>query len=98
METALPVENVPYDHSVEETGDVSEMTAEEYLSWVRDQSARMPAFFRMVTEPSSSSSSQQTQYMPHVPDIPTCPVELLPAVEWERNMIHDFSQLRMVSN
>lgn len=35
MEQALPLDDVLFDPSVEETGDISNMTAEEYLSWVR---------------------------------------------------------------
>lgn len=35
MEKALPVEDVDFDPNVEFTGDVSSMSPEEYLSWVR---------------------------------------------------------------
>jgi hypothetical protein len=35
MEQALPLEAVSFDVSAAQTGDVSTMTAEEYLSWVR---------------------------------------------------------------
>jgi hypothetical protein len=35
MEPALPVEFVPYDVNVESTGDISNMDAAQYLSWVR---------------------------------------------------------------
>jgi hypothetical protein len=35
MDPVLPVENVPFDETVEITGDISNMTVEQYMSWVR---------------------------------------------------------------
>ena len=43
----LPVEDVEYDHSVEETGDISNMTPEQYLAWVRDQASKLPAVLKV---------------------------------------------------
>jgi hypothetical protein len=99
MDQVLPIQDVPYDESVEVTGDVSALSAEEYLSWVRAQSQRMPNVFRASEQviASVASSSTAMTAMPVIEDISQCSVDLLPSIEWERDMIHDFSQLRAVS-
>ena len=43
MEAAIPVEFAEYDPTVEETGDISLMSADQYLSWVRKQAETLPA-------------------------------------------------------
>jgi hypothetical protein len=43
MEQALPIKFVDYDLSVEETGDISQMSAEQYLSWVSQQANNLPS-------------------------------------------------------
>eukprot|EP01033_Poteriospumella_lacustris_P004499 gene4499-3216_t len=96
MEQALPVEYVPFDETVELTGDVSEMSVEQYLSWVRTQSSRLPTVFRAENVSSSTAPSHdQTKYMPEVESIPTCPESHLPSDEWERNILSTFSELRL---
>jgi hypothetical protein len=35
MDPVLPVAFTPYDEAVEVTGDVSNMTVDQYMSWVR---------------------------------------------------------------
>lgn len=98
MEQVLPFDNVPYDKSVDITGDISQMTAEQYFSWVRDQSVRMPNVFRASEETIASINiSQPVKTIPELEEIPECPVDLLPSIPWERDMIHSFSELRSVS-
>jgi hypothetical protein len=98
MEQVLPFENVPYDETVNLTNDISHMSAEQYLSWVRDQSAKMPKVFRATEEKIASISMAPSNNILHIfEDIPECPVDMLPSLEWERTMIHSFSELRSVS-
>ena len=42
MDPVLPIIDVEYDASIEVTGDISNFTAEQYLSWVRHQANRLP--------------------------------------------------------
>ena len=100
MEPVLPFQNVPYDKSVEDTGDISNMSAEEYFSWVRDQSSKMPAFFRASDDVLSSIAmvghTNTPAMFPMILEIPECPESLLPSANWEREVIHSFSELRSV--
>jgi hypothetical protein len=94
MERALPMdEYIPFDSSVEETGDISNMTAEQYLSWVRYQANELPDVFRADVD-SSKYVDKQTKYMPNIEDIVVCHEDLLPSAEWERDVISAFSDLR----
>lgn len=94
MERALPIdEYVPFDSSVEDTGDISNMTAEQYLSWVRYQANEMPDVFRVAVN-SSLYVGRQTKYMPEIEHVAVCPEHLLPSTEWERDVISAFSDLR----
>lgn len=94
MERALPMdEYIPFDSSVEETGDISNMTAEQYLSWVRYQANELPDVFRANVD-SSKYVGKQTKYMPDIEDIVVCHEDLLPSAEWERDVISAFSDLR----
>ena len=94
MERALPIdEYVPFDSSVENTGDISNMTAEQYLSWVRYQANELPDVFRADIN-SSLYAGKQTKYMPDIEQVVVCPEHLLPSTEWERDVIAAFSDLR----
>ena len=94
MERALPIDEfVPFDSSVEDTGDISNMTAEQYLSWVRFQANEMPDVFRAAVN-SSLYVGRQTKYMPDIEHVAVCPEHLLPSTEWERDVISAFSDLR----
>eukprot|EP01035_Chromulina_nebulosa_P030520 gene30520-40551_t len=97
MEPALPVDYVEFDPHVEHTGDISEMSAEQYLSWVRSQASNLPSVVRVEID-CSKYLSKQTAYMPTVVDIPPCPEEFVPAEDWIRSVIHSFSELRMSLN
>lgn len=94
MERALPMdEYIPFDSSVEETGDISNMTAEQYLSWVRYQANELPDVFRANVD-STKYVGRQTKYMPNIQEVVVCPEDLLPSAEWERDVISAFSDLR----
>ena len=94
MERVLPLdEYVAFDSSVEDTGDISNMTAEQYLSWVRFQAQELPDVFRAEID-SSLYAGRQTKYMPHIEQVVECPEHLLPSAGWERDVISSFSDLR----
>jgi survival of motor neuron protein-interacting protein 1 len=95
MEVALPLESVDFDKSVEATGDISNMTAEEYLSWVRYQSEQLPLVSRAEIDV-SVYAHKQTPYMPVVESILSeCgDKDSLPAAEWQHAMLNKFSELR----
>jgi Survival motor neuron (SMN) interacting protein 1 (SIP1) len=94
MEKALPVTDyVAFDSSVEATGDISNMTAEQYLSWVRYQANELPDVFTAEVD-SSLYTGRQTKYMPEIEEVLSCHEHLLPSVEWERDVISAFSELR----
>lgn len=94
MEKALPVmDYVAFDSSVEDTGDISNMTAEQYLSWVRYQANELPDVFTANVD-STIYAGRQTKYMPEIEEVCTCPEHLLPSAEWERDVISAFSDLR----
>lgn len=84
---------VAFDSSVEATGDISNMTAEQYLSWVRYQANELPDVFTAEVD-SSLYTGRQTKYMPEIEEVLSCPEHLLPSVEWERDVISAFSELR----
>ena len=94
MERALPVmDYVAFDSSVEDTGDISNMTAEQYLSWVRRQACELPDVFIAKVD-SSLYAGRQTKYMPDIEEVVACPERFLPSAEWERDVISAFSDLR----
>jgi len=95
IEAAIPLESVPYDPIVNETGDISSMTAEQYLSWVRDQAASMPLVKRCNID-MTEYNKNQTKYMPEIDEIPVCSDELLPDRDWKNDIIADFSNLRQL--
>ena len=94
MEPALPLDDgVAFDPSVETTGDISNMTVEQYMAWVRYQANALPLVSRADID-SSSYAGKQTQYMPKVETVATCPEQYLPKPDWERDVIATFSELR----
>ena len=56
----------------------------------------MPDIFRAEID-ISAFENKQTRYMPIIPDIPTCSEEFLPPLEWEKELLSSFSDLRTVS-
>ena len=94
MEQVLPFKKVTYDHSVEQTGDISNMSAEEYISWVRDQAASLPDVTRADVDLSLYSTSR-TNCIPFVEDAYLCSEDMLPSEDWENDCVKDFSDLRL---
>mmetsp|Transcript_7823 Transcript_7823/g.11689 ORF Transcript_7823/g.11689 Transcript_7823/m.11689 type:complete len:397 (+) Transcript_7823:1-1191(+) len=94
MEAAIPVEYVEYDPTVEETGDISLMSADQYLSWVRKQAENLPAVVRADID-CNQYLGRQTFYMPSIEEISPCPEEYLPDESWIRSTVHAFSELRL---
>ena len=94
MEQALPLDFESYDPQIEITGDISSLTAEQYLSWVRKQAENLPGVVRAQLN-STEILNIQSPYMPEIDDIPSCPIEFIPSEEWIRDIIHSFSELRM---
>ncbi len=54
--------------------------------------------FRADIPKEVTQSHIQTQYMPTVEEIAICNEDRLPSLDWERENIHKFSELRLVSN
>eukprot|EP01039_Chlorochromonas_danica_P003369 gene3369-3694_t len=88
---ALPVENVAFDESVEVTGDISKMDANQYLAWVRSQASRLPNIFRAEAR---IAAQERISHVSVVEDIPPCPAPLQPDPSWEREVVAAFSDLR----
>ena len=93
MEAVLPVNVVTFDEEAAASGNVSMMSADEYLSWVRHQADQLPGITRADID-ISAYNVNQTKYMPSIDPIPTCPSDLLPSSQWENNLLHEFSELR----
>jgi hypothetical protein len=56
----------------------------------------MPDVFRAEID-ITEFEKKQTRYMPTIPDIPVCPEEFIPPLEWEKELLSSFSDLRTVS-
>ena len=92
MEAVLPVSKVAFDAAAAESGDVSNMTAEQYMSWVRAQAEGLPSVVRVDLE--ASKHVEQSKYMPEIQDICPCPAHMQPADNWVYDVIYGFSELR----
>lgn len=90
----LPVRKVAYDVQAAAVGDISSMTAEQYMSWVSQQSQEMPEVVRVHVD--VSRHARQTKYMPEIEEIRTCPDNLRPTTEWVQDVLTTFSQLRKI--
>jgi len=95
MEQALPTNDCYFDPKLIEAGDITSLTAEQYLSWVRHEAERLPDVVRADVD-DDRMRNRQTKYMPEIADIPLCPDELLPSVDWERETLAAFSELRVL--
>ena len=92
-EACLPVSEVAYDREEAEKGNISSMTAEQYLAFVRDQSKLLPAVSRVDLD-TSVFQGRQTKYMPEIEHIPEPSSDLSPSKEWEVEVLRDFEALR----
>ena len=94
----LPVKRCDdYDVAKAKAGDFSEMTAEQYLSFVRDQADNMPVVARADID-ITQFEGRQTKYMPEISSILPCDEDLLPLSDWEQSVLNDFENLRAVSH
>jgi hypothetical protein len=93
MEAVLGVSDLDFDPS--QVTDVSQLTAEEFLLYVRYEANHCPDVVRATVD--SSQFGCQTEYMPRVKDIPVCHDMFLPSVEWENEVVETFSRFRQVS-
>lgn len=93
--SCLPVGNVAFDHSVYNTGDISELSAEQYMTWVRHQADSMPTVFRADVN-TAVFEGRQTRYMPQVDGIEACPGGYGPDPEWASTVLYEFSEMRGV--
>lgn len=94
--TCLPTVACEYDLAKAESGDFSEMTAEQYLSYVRDQAGKMPVVTRVDVD-LTQFEGKQTKYMPDLSSIEKCAYSLLPSPDWEETVLEDFRGLREVT-
>ena len=95
MEKALPLELVEFDLAKAESGDLSNMSAEEYLSWVKHQADNLPLVSRVEIDRTKSSTKPRTKLIhDSILLTSTCPNECLPNVKWERDVLYSFSELQ----
>ena len=94
MEKALPLETVSFDHEKAESGDISKMSAEEYLSWVRHEAESLPLVSRVDIDRSQLSKKQSKIIHEAVLSTLKCPSNYLPNEKWERDILFAFSELR----
>ena len=93
MEQVLTVTDTEFDPST--VTDVGQLSAEEYLAYVRFEAEQCPAVVRAEVD-SSQFTSKQTRYMPQVEEIPPCPEAFLPSSDWEQDVVVRFSKFRQV--
>lgn len=95
MEKALPLELVAFDSAKAESGDISDMSAEEYLSWVKHQADNLPLVSRVEIDRTKSASKPQTKLIHESVLLSSrCPNKHLPNEQWERDILFSFSELR----
>lgn len=94
MEAVLSVSDIDFDPSL--VTDISQLSAEEFLLYVRYEAGQCPDVVRAPVD-SAKFKGSQTQYMPKVLDIPTCHDTYLPSSDWENEVIDAFSRFRLVS-
>ena len=92
MEPVLPIKLSDFDANVEYTNDISGMTAEQYLSWVRVQADKLPLV--KVATNIDTSRHVQSKYMPEIREISECPSQFKPNNEWVQEVLKTFTVLR----
>lgn len=95
MEPVLGVGDINFDPAM--VTDVSQLSAEEFLLYVRYEAEQCPGVVRAPIN-SAQFEGCQTEYMPKVVDIPICHEMFLPSSEWENEVVEAFSRFRVVSN
>ena len=97
MDIALPVADKDFDPALAaaaQSGDLSKITAEQYLAWVHREAEDIPSVIRVDLE--SQKFVEQSKYMPEIKDIKQCPESLQPSDEWVKDVMYSFSELRGV--
>ena len=93
MQGSLPVaENVPYDSNIFTAGNLNDINADQYLSWVREEAQRLGPV--SVAEGIEDTSSKQSKYMPQIDDIASCAQDLIPNDQWVQSSMYTFSEMR----
>ncbi len=90
----LPLTHTDYDLGKAQRGEFSELSAEQYLSYVRDQAGRLPVIIKADNVDVSQYTGKQTKYMPDISSIQTCADEHLPSKYWEQSVLENFKNLR----
>ena len=96
MESAcLPVgKHTTYDQAQAMRGDVSEMSVEQYMSFVRDEAQSLPLVGRVEHVEETIQHHQQSLYMPTVEKVDECDPTFLPDEVWVSETLYTFSELR----
>ena len=89
---ALPVAEVAFNEEKARSGDLSEMSAEEWLSFVRHEAAELGPVVRGEVD-STQFAGNQTAYMPSIESVSQCPAACLPTSEWEEAALKGFVAL-----
>ena len=91
----LPVgKHTTYDQAQAMRGDVSEMSVEQYMSFVRDEAQSLPLVGRVEHVEETIQHHQQSLYMPTVEKVDECDPTFLPDEEWVSETLYTFSELR----
>ena len=94
IQPQLPLKHTVYDLDKAQRGEFSEFSAEQYLSYVRDQADKLPTVVRAENVDLSQYIGKQTKYMPDISSIQTCSDEHLPSKHWEQSVLENFQRLR----
>jgi survival of motor neuron protein-interacting protein 1 len=88
----LPVAKVAFNVEKARSGDLSEMSAEEWLSFVHHEAAELGPVVRGEVD-STQFAGNQTAYMPSIESVSQCPAACLPTSEWEKAALKGFVAL-----
>ena len=69
VQPQIPLTHTKYDVEEARRGDFSAFSAEQYLSYVRDQAEQMPVVTRAENIDLSQYTGRQTKYMPQISSI-----------------------------
>ena len=94
VQPQIPLTHTKYDVEEARRGDFSAFSAEQYLSYVRDQAEQMPVVTRAENIDLSQYTGRQTKYMPQISSIQSCAEEHMPSKDWEQSVIESFQRLK----
>jgi hypothetical protein len=94
IKKVLPVVPVAFDKELCEKGELSQISAEQWLSFVRSQTASLPDVVVASSLDMNQFAGQQTNYVPQVESVVECPERrLLPSREWEMAVMDSFGTM-----